>query len=299
MGRRRSRSRRAQLISPDPLTRPVPAGSAAAAAPYSAPDATASAAEPHHDEEQDWGNQWKDATASAVAQVMTPGCKSLPSRPISAEHRAHNAAGYADDLAPYRRAPRALAGTAPAAAGSAADGVAAEIPAHADDTPILPASFIPVASTTTSIPKPPPPPLPRVPAPQAATALLPAEIQAIVNRLPPPPLPTVAAPQAASAHLPSEIQAIVDSLKEKIGVLVAQHAAIREQAAPIVAEKRQIELEVVALEQRRRAVHKIVADFGLQQQKVVEDLKKAQQALADMTAAETMWSGAAAIALAL
>ena len=150
--------------------------------------------------------------------------------------------------------------------------------------------------------------MPRVAAPQAASAFLPSEIQAIVNSLPPLQLPTVAALQAASAPLLTERQAIVINLKQKIIWLTAQYAAMKEQAALIVAEKRKINIEFVALEQRRLAVEEKVAAFGLQQQnaafgfqqqKMIEDLKKVKQALDTMAEAEHMWSRAAEIALAL
>ena len=55
----------------------------------------------------------------------------------------------------------------------------------------------------------------------------------------------------------------------------------------------------VMKQEKEEALPRLRCSLRLQQQKVIEDLKKAKQALDDMAAAEHMWSGAAEIALAL
>ena len=50
--------------------------------------------------------------------------------------------------------------------------------------------------------------------------------------------PRIAAPTAVSAPLPTQILGLVDKLKMKAAQLRDQHAAINEQARPIIAEKK-------------------------------------------------------------
>ena len=112
---------------------------------------------------------------------------------------------------------------------------------------------------------------------------------------PPPTPPRIAAPTAVSAPLPPQILGLVDTLKRKAAQLRDQHAAISEQATPIIAEKKKIEAEAVALEQRRRANEQQFAGLGVEKQRLNQYLQQAQQALDTLSQTENMWQDAAEI----
>jgi len=240
-----------------------------------------------HEEDQSWGSQWQSASTDAFAQDITPGCSTFPPRLHSREHQhhAHHAAGSFVEQLSFPEVPQRssghvgrnvveaypMTGTAAAATASPAitvpDAMRAGIPTIPGDTRIAAGNFISVDSPTQALPTPSPSSSP----------------------------PRAVAPTAVSTPTPAVIRTLVDTLTQKISELLVQQTAISDEVAHLLAEKKRIEADAVALEQRRRAV----AQSLLEQQQVNEALEKTQQALHTISKTEKMWQDAAEIALGL
>ena len=96
-------------------------------------------------------------------------------------------------------------------------------------------------------------------------------------------------------QMPPQIRVLVDKLQLKAAQLRDQHAAINELARPLILEKKKIEAEAVALDQRRRANEQQFGHLGVEKQRLTQQLQQAQTALESLHATDKMFQDAAEI----
>ena len=92
-----------------------------------------------------------------------------------------------------------------------------------------------------------------------------------------------------------QMKILVDQLQMKAAQLRDQHAAINELARPFVLEKKKIEAEAAALDQRRRANEQHFNHLGVQKQHLTQQLQQAQKALESLHATDKLYQDVAEI----